>query len=283
MYYIFHHNDMDGIFSKIIVKDYIPTDNPMCLQVNYEPDVMDKFSLPKEGDTVIIVDYSFTEDTAKILDALMDAVGSDNITWIDHHISSLNLIKAHPVYGKIPGVRSVSHCGAWLAWEYFHNEDPLDVIKYVSDYDCWQQQMKPQCDYLNAAFYGSEDRDSFVSLLLNKETDLTHVFEIGEIIYKADKINKENIGKTEGYESELEGHKCYCVNAHGNSLYFPDDIMSKYEFVVLWHFNGERYIYSLYSKGDFDTSKISEKFGGGGHPGASGFSSNKLLVVKRGE
>jgi len=55
--------------------------------------------------------------------------------------------------------------------------------------------------------------------------------------------------------------------------------------VCNYFFNGENYMYSFYSdeKSKVDCSKIAEKFGGGGHPHASGCSSNKLLFKKTGE
>ncbi len=51
--------------------------------------------------------------------------------------------------------------------------------------------------------------------------------------------------------------------------------------VAMWDFNGERYNYSIYSeKKHINCKDIATKFGGGGHPGASGFGSDKLILKK---
>ena len=39
-------------------------------------------------------------------------------------------------------------------------------------------------------------------------------------------------------------------------------------------------LYGLYSEGKVDVSKIAEKYHGGGHQGASGFSSKELIFKK---
>ena len=42
---------------------------------------------------------------------------------------------------------------------------------------------------------------------------------------------------------------------------------------MVWVFNGEKYIYSIFSNDLNIDSKIAEKYGGGGHKGTAGFSS----------
>ena len=44
---------------------------------------------------------------------------------------------------------------------------------------------------------------------------------------------------------------------------------------VYW-FNGENWIYSLRSNGDFDVSEIALKYGGGGHCNAASFTTKEL-------
>ena len=90
-------------------------------------------------------------------------------------------------------------------------------------------------------------------------------------------VNKEMIDQM-GYEFTLDGYKCIMYNGRGNSTTFGE-LIDKYDICAMFYFNGERYFYSLYSK-TVDTSVISKRMCGGGHPGASGFSNRKLLFTK---
>ena len=51
---------------------------------------------------------------------------------------------------------------------------------------------------------------------------------------------------TFGYESEIEGHKCYVVNQKTNSWVFGQKYY-EYPLVCIWVFNGKKYLYTLYS------------------------------------
>jgi len=47
---------------------------------------------------------------------------------------------------------------------------------------------------------------------------------------------------------------------------------------MVWVFDGKKYSYSIFSSNpNIDCSKIAESYGGGGHKGAAGFSSDELL------
>lgn len=97
-----------------------------------------------------------------------------------------------------------------------------------------------------------------------------------------------------GYESsisipdkngEINLYKCYCLNVgNANSDYSGKQILDKYDFVVHYAFNGERFVYSLYStKDEIDCSYISKFLGvdnGGGHKGAAGFTHKELIFKK---
>ena len=52
------------------------------------------------------------------------------------------------------------------------------------------------------------------------------------------------------------------------------DLINEYDIAMLWNYDGSinAYTYSLYTvKDNIDTSLISQWYGGGGHPKASGF------------
>ena len=73
------------------------------------------------------------------------------------------------------------------------------------------------------------------------------------------------------------------LNRKRNSDIFLNHI-NEYDLVVSYIYNGNTYSYSIYSKNEnVDCSKIAELFGGGGHKGASGFSTKHLVITKNGK
>lgn len=88
----YHHNDLDGRCAAAVVAHYFKDKNPD----NYiESDYTGlKTELCWDNDEVFIVDYSFTENTMEALLAICDI--ARRVVWIDHHDSSIDLVKNHP-------------------------------------------------------------------------------------------------------------------------------------------------------------------------------------------
>lgn len=118
---IYHHTDMDGYVSasQIVEKckneDILDIDN---IPVNYpEPD---KFPYPsKKYNYIYIVDVSFTEPTMKCLLKLKEY--SDNIIWLDHHASSLELFKKNTKTfqnNDIRGIIDTKVCASVICFLY---------------------------------------------------------------------------------------------------------------------------------------------------------------------
>ena len=106
------------------------------------------------------------------------------------------------------------------------------------------------------------------------------IIENGKLVKQY--IDNDNLYYREhfAYESEIEGHKCLVVNKKSNSWIFGEKY-NDYPLVMVWVFNGTKFTYSIFSSNpNIDCSKIAEKFGGGGHKGAAGFSSDELLFKK---
>jgi nanoRNase/pAp phosphatase (c-di-AMP/oligoRNAs hydrolase) len=83
------------------------------------------------------------------------------------------------------------------------------------------------------------------------------------------------MNKESSWACPEECQKVFAVNAGNvNSMFFGNK-MDEYDICAAYNYNGDKYTVSLYSK-EIDTSEISESLGGGGHPGASGFTDNNL-------
>lgn len=106
------------------------------------------------------------------------------------------------------------------------------------------------------------------------------MIESGKAISKYVEKEYEQYRKAYAYESRIDGVKCLVVNRRCNSLIFGN-LIKDYPIVAIWVFDGEKYKYSIYSdKPDVNCSKIAERYGGGGHKGASGFVSEKMIFNK---
>lgn len=284
----FHHNDNDGRCAASIVSIIENNTNPNdFIELNYP----EKFPLDlfEKDEKVYIVDISFSKNTKTQLESIMKK--TKNLIWIDHHASSIDLIKENTEFGMIQGIRFDGTCGALLTYIYTHNKidsflddkeiEVPDYLLYVDDHDCWKGNF-PNSKYFFLATQ-SLDTSPLSSLwkdLYNGNIDIAKLENDGKVIWEYLQNTYKEIRKG-GYEVNIEGAKAFVLNALGNSWVFGD-IIKKYEFVVLWNYEDGKYCYSFYSDketSNFDCCALAEKFGGGGHRNASGCSSKKLLFV----
>lgn len=285
---VFHHNDMDGRCAGAIIafeeKNYNSNDFFECNYINELP-----FDKVCQGEKVYLVDYSFTEFTVWQLRKLIEEKECE-VIWCDHHDSSISLIRdenswLHQNIDKIKGIRSTDYCGAVLTWLYFgHNEIPM-FLKFVDDYDCWKNKLQPETDYFKLSVDAQKDwaTGDFWRGLLKGDIDLQELLEQGKAIKAYVMSDLTRYRKSYGYESviqisDTETLPCFVVNRRMNSWIFGE-LINKYPVVSAWTFDGVRYLYSLYSTNpEVDCSKIAERFGGGGHKGAAGFSTRELIL-----
>lgn len=165
---------------------------------------------------------------------------------------------------------------------------------HVDDYDCWKNidistnRFKLGTDACNTKlFIRLPNNKQFVvnpfwDDLFEYENKIYEYIENGTVIQKylesryADELEKV-------FEKKIDGTTFICKNAMGNSWNFAD-LLKKYDAAILFNFNGKTHMwtYSIYSdeNSKFDCKKFAEKYGGGGHVHAAGFSSEMLIFVK---
>ena len=279
----FYHNDLDGKCAGSIVAQY---ENNYNKEDFFEVDYIMQLPLDKikENEKVYFVDYSFKKDTVWQLEEILKK--TKNIIWIDHHTSSLKLEEELTWTKDIKGIRQEGISGAGLTYMYLYNCDFKNLpyhIKLVSDYDCWQFKFNPDTTYfkLGIEMYSYDALDDIWRLdHIKINLDTQSIIKKGKIIKQY--IDKDNTYYREhfAYETEIEGLKCLVVNKKSNSWIFGNKI-NEYPVVMVWVFNGTKYSYSIFSSDtNIDCSKIAEKYGGGGHKGAAGFSSDELLFKR---
>lgn len=277
----FYHNDLDGRCAGSVVAKYENNyDQNDFYEIDYIINLRQLVENIKDNETVYFVDYSFTENNKWVLDYLINK--GCNLVWCDHHNSSIELINKYSEYDEIKGIRKTGVSGAALTYMYLYNteyDNIPDFIKYVSDYDCWIYKYGENTTYFKLGMDTiSHDALDNIWLELINISDLLEIINKGKLIKKYIDIDNAEYLNNYGYESEIEGYKCYVVNRKTNSWIFGKKY-NEYPLVVVWAYNGKKYSYSLYSSDkNVDCSKIAEKYGGGGHKGAAGFSCDKLIV-----
>ena len=156
---------------------------------------------------------------------------------------------------------------------------------FIDDYDRWVKYYPETdnyirgCDICNTTLFdrATEDLSTFWKIECHA---VSARIEAGKVIeqYLDSRYHRE-LAQT--FEVEINGRKVLCKNACGNSFNFLDKI-KEYPAVCLFYFNGRtgKWSHSIYSSDPtFDCAKVCEKYGGGGHKGAAGFSTNKVIMV----
>lgn len=290
----FYHHDLDGRGAGSIVK--LKEGNSITEKDFIEVDYVTEFdySIIEKNEIVYLVDYSFKSNTRSWLDKILKK--TDNVIWIDHHASSIKFLEEFPEYSEIKGIREIGISGAALTYMYLFNKESIEecptYIQYISDYDCWQKKYEESDQFK----FGMELQDqhpcSRVWIKLMKEAlhiehkrtsvspFLNSVIKDGIQIQKYTKIEYKEYLKMFGFECELDGYKCLAVNRKNNSFIFGDRI-NDYDIVCTFYFNGEKYIYSIFTaKDDVDCEKIASHYFGGGHNKAAGFTTYDNILFK---
>lgn len=304
---VFHLINLDGYEEK---KSY-------CL---YNYDMSFDFTGVEKDDIIFLVDYSLSnvnniKRLAGLCKDLWQGEEHRHVFWLDHHKTSFDHINDYPL-NKITSIIDTSMCATVICYlvgiqMYKTNErnvDKLiscinnarvilrqgdsaryiadnDFIKYVDSWDTWKHNMPNSAEFnigvMSTGYLQDISNPNWLQILTNydfrKDMIERLIINAKHVKEYLSTVNAQQLVEM-GYEFTLDGYNCIMYNGRGNSNTFGD-LINKYDICAMFYFNGETYFYSLYST-KVDTSIISKRMGGGGHPGASGFQSKELLFVK---
>jgi oligoribonuclease NrnB/cAMP/cGMP phosphodiesterase (DHH superfamily) len=272
----FHHNDPDGHTGAAIVLTKYP--EAKCVEMDYnKADGFDFDGIVNEGDKVIIIDFSFKPPE---MDKLMKII--EDITWIDHHETAFEYPYNKP---ELPGTRSSEGSGAYLAWKFYYpDKDVPEFVELVSDYDTrtlkFGDKSFQACEGSKLMSLDSEGMEEWQKLFAGEGLDL--FLSKGKTCLEYQRKFAQSYAESYGFESELDGHKCFVVNIYAMGDRAVSYKMDDYDMCCSCVFDGDRWTVGLYST-KIDVSKIAQKYKGGGHKGASGFQIDKLPFKKNKE
>lgn len=293
MVHILTHNDLDGYAAGYVVSQHFSQEQKDMTILNYDKEpVIEDY---REGDTVVITDYSLSNDQYQ---QILERVGDDgHLIWCDHHKTAIDRYNQSDVCCE--GIRSTKYCGAVLAYLYFETtvdteeveewayekimEKIPEWLRYVDAWDTW----KLDSEYRK----GSERLNLAVSGILSEDTmsdiakDVDNYIKIGRY-YEAyrnqwakafrDQYMFHKTFRGDMFGTNREVRACILTLGNANSQFFGDEI-DKSDVCITQGFDGEKWKISVYSnKSDIDCGFYCQNFGGGGHKGAAGCYFNQL-------
>lgn len=218
-----------------------------------------------KGWTVFFLDFGYSSaDKIKRL-----AKNNKRIVLIDHHVSQKSLKSLYDEF-----IYSEKHSGAVLSWRYFHPSKPVPkLLKYIEDIDLWKFKLA----YTRELMANLETYEMDFKLWQKFSRDFQLAKTRKKYLEQGKFIIKDRQKTTERLANSAEkvffaGFPTLAVNSPvlvseiGNLL----SQRSK-TFAIVWRYKRNDLEVSLRSTGKVDVAKIAEKYGGGGHQAAAGF------------
>lgn len=310
----FYHVDQDGIVSGFYVRkaceqrglEFEPED---FRKINYGMEF--PFHDIEQDEFVFIVDYSIEPEEMWQLLSI-----TKNVFWIDHHQSTIEAYKDFKCDVKGIRITGAGISGANLTWLYFKEmcdenwkqvertdekrvrallgryERAIPMLaKYTAMWDTFLWDKKSE-EYVKAFHYAFESYDfDAMNCLLDKlngdmglcesERLIDYMIEDGLGIKDYLSSEAKQYLRSYGFETTFEGHKVYAINrALINSDFFESIEAYKYDMFIGFSFNGSMWEYQLRSaeQDKVNVYELAVKYGGGGHPNAAGFRSEKYVL-----
>lgn len=220
-----------------------------------------------EGAHLYFIDFCYPQEQ---MDHFVSIAGK--VTVLDHHEGVADVIQSMPEY-----VYETELSGSGIAWRYFHPETPLPtLLAHVQDDDLYRFALpdtRAVMTYLEVHPFEFEVWDE-MARKLDDAAERGPFFERTRIYAEYFELLAQSAADRAKLVS-FEGYECYYGISHplksmksmvGHLL---AEKKGPIALVVAAHPNG--YGVSIRGDGTVDVTKIAQKFGGNGHPNASGF------------
>ena len=291
-----YHLDDDGKCAGHLVNVFAPGDGlgKRFYKVDYDANIQNILNTVADEERVYIVDFSISPEMMSKLLRI-----TSNVTWIDHHKTSIEKYDNFPE--RIKGIRDVNHSGSLLTWVYFQMMMPdnsftyeelinlaPDYIKIIDDYDMWTFKLPETKEFHEGfALLPHEPEDISWSLLgIDSKEWINRIANDGKITIKYRRYLMNEVFNSYGFETEINGYKAYAVNqgiisSDDFENYVTENFLNKYDVLIGFIYDGEKYTSQLRTLKDIDISPIAVSYGGGGHPKACGFTHKDMILVRK--
>lgn len=270
----YHKSDLDGHCSGAIIKQNYP--NCEMIGVDYKDRI--KQFLIRPDETIFVVDFSFPMDDMFTLNNI------STLHWIDHHKTSIDEVTKFKFIATGGQSLEIGKAGCELTWEYIYPSKPMPIsVMLLGRYDVWDHKdlrVLPFQFGMRTLTDTHPDQIFLWSKIFNSNDYVLELINIGNIILNYQKIQDDMYAKGMSYETEFEGYRAIVLNKPFSNSKVFDSVYdpNKHDIMIIFGVKPKQIKYTLYSnKPSIDVSKIAKKYGGGGHKGAAGFYSDRLL------
>ena len=307
---VYHKQDCDGIVGAAVlyknIKNIYSYDDIELLGGDYSnnEELLTTIKSVLSNDEKLmlyIVDYSFD---AKDIKEILKSDMCQSIAWFDHHVTAIeSYLKAgliKQIEGKVDEYESAhskmfayctpKHSGCYNAYVGMTGNEPKDesIVGLISVFDCWQKHSDFWFkalylnQYMQEHVYFARYHDLADVIDSNNESEIiTKWSELGQTIYNAIQQSKNKYAIEAAFDLMFEGLMFKAINSTpGGSFVVEQEATEDHDALMQFCWKKDRWSFSMYhnprSAKKPDLSKIAVKFGGGGHPGACGFSAKEL-------
>lgn len=266
---IYHANCADGFTAAWVAHRWLKSLDPELVAARHgepAPDCKDR--------EVYVLDFSYDLDTMTRIHNEAKA-----LVLLDHHKSAMeNLRSLAEIANKQIGRHvhfDMNKSGARLAWEYFYPALRVPtLVLVVEDRDLWRFQYPHTRAAMAAIFSNAYDLNTWNQLADILETHLDKIVMQGQAIERKHFKDIEELLKVCVRDMEIGGHIVPVANVPYTLGSDAANILSKDKPFAGYYWDGpEKRTFGLRSQpGTVDVSKIAQRYGGGGHENASGFS-----------
>ena len=281
-----HALDLDGLGSQAILKRYFEKkDEELKLFYAIYPNFIEiiRQAINLKPNKIIIADIGFNESFKEIFSIFKTAVNKGiQISWFDHHLVDSQiqeqLKKILFIYLNDP-----KRCASQIVFDYFLPNDQIakEIAEYAYDADFNEKKFPISLNLQMIIAYNRENIKILEKIVeLVSKGKFNDYFITNEII-KAQKWKIEQIIKIEdNYKTyPIKNGKNFAISfAKFSASRISRILEAKYPNNYLYMGFDERTNEVVIRSKHYNCRDIAIRYGGGGHIGRAGFSSNIILI-----
>lgn len=276
---VYHGRCYDGLFAAAVLRAKLQMSG---VEVDLLPQSYGSETVfDPEGRDLYILDFSFSEEQTRQYDQM-----ANRLVIIDHHETAMRRLSDFEC--QCGEVRfDLDKSAAVLTWEYAFPDVPVPrVLRHIQARDLWQwddPDSKPFLRHMDAEFGSRDNADRAIEMIVKYEQDdeFKRALENGSWLEAA--FQKESQSFAAGsFDVDFEGHSVPMVRCPSKYASEVGHILARQSgsFSLTYQVLPEMVKVSLRADSDFPTNVLAEKFGGGGHPAASGFSLSHAQFIE---
>lgn len=223
-----------------------------------------------KGRVVYVLDFSYPP--AQLTQMADEA---HRVVVLDHHETAIARFANWVPRTDVELHFDINKSGASLTSEYFNATARIWIVDYVEDRDLWKFQLPHSREVnalLAAACMGMELIDSFRELNEIRGMSMKQVVQqgVGARLQVEAYARQAALGARHVTFAGYPNIPCVNIARPMNSDVLHE-LAKDTLFAVGWYQDGDNAVFSMRSENRFNVATLAERFGGGGHPGAAGF------------